>query len=60
MCSEPVEYYCLTGDVRIDNILLEEAARVEERREGLTDVQIISIEGPLLEPRLSTGPVTVL
>jgi hypothetical protein len=58
--SELVEYCRLIGDVRVDNILLEEAARVEERREGLTDVQIISIEGPLLEPRPSTGPVTVL
>ena len=60
MGTEPVERGRLAGNVRIDNILLEEAVSVKERREGLTDVKVVPVKGPLLEPRPLTGPVMVL
>ena len=50
----------LVGDVYIHDILLEELARIEERREARTDVEVVPIEDPLVEPRPLTGPVAIL
>jgi hypothetical protein len=57
---EPVERGSLTGNIRIDDILLEEAASGEERGEGGTDIEIVPVKDPLLEPYPLVGPSPVL
>ena len=59
MHPELVEGGRLVGDVCIDDILLEEPARIEERREARTDVEVVLVEDPLVEPRPLIGPVAI-
>ena len=49
----------LVGDVCIHDILLEEPACIEERREARIDVEVVPIEDPLVKPRPLTGPVAI-
>jgi hypothetical protein len=59
MRPEPGQRCCLVGDVCVDNILLEEPACTEERREERTDVKIVPVKDPLVKPRPLTGPVGI-
>jgi hypothetical protein len=58
--AEPVERGSLTGNVHIDDVLLKEAAGIKERGEGWTNVEVVPVKDPLLEPYPLTGPGTVL
>jgi hypothetical protein len=60
MCIEPVEGRCLICNVHIDDIVLKEAASVEEGREGYTDIEVVPVKHPLLKPCLFTGPISIL
>ena len=60
MCTELVKSCCLTYNVYIYNILLKEAASIEEEREGYIDVEVVLIEDLLLKPCLYTGLISVL
>jgi hypothetical protein len=58
--AEPVERGSLTGNIYIDDILLKEAAGIKERGEGWTNIEVVPVKDPLLEPYPLTGPGTVL
>ena len=54
-----VEGSRLISDIYIHDILLKEPAYIKERREARTDIEIVLVEDPLVEPRLLISLIAI-